>query len=133
MSGVPMTPTATANLDAGESNRPDRIGSGHVAQPSVERWFNVADFVAVPPGSYRYGNAGRNILTAPGRILLNFSFTKSFRTTESQRFELRWEIFNIPNHANFNKPETNITGASPGVITSALDARRIQVALKYIF
>jgi hypothetical protein len=133
LSGTPFTPTATANLDAGESNRPDRIGPGNLDNPTVDRWFNVRDFVVVPANSFRYGNAGRDVLTAAGRVLINVSATKNFYVREGHRLELRWEMFNVPNHANFNKPDANITGASPGVVTSALDGRRIQIALKYLF
>ncbi|MCP5115247.1 MAG: hypothetical protein GY953_30820, partial [bacterium] len=75
-SGPPFTPNVSANLDAGEASRPDRIGSGELDNPTVEKWFAVEDFVEIPSGAFRFGNSGRNILTAPGRWHVDASLAK---------------------------------------------------------
>lgn len=49
------------------------------------------------------------------------------------KLEVRWEIFKVPNFTNFLLPERNIDLPTAGVITQAQSARRMQVALKYIF
>lgn len=60
MSGSSFTPQlANSNFSLGEARRPDRIGSGKLANPSLQTWFNLADFKPVPTGWFRFGNSGR--------------------------------------------------------------------------
>ena len=60
---------------------------------------------------------------------------KSFRAfAESHRLQFRTEIHNTANRPNFGGPGTNIDAPSSlGRITSAGDARIIQLGLKYVF
>jgi hypothetical protein len=132
--GTPFTVrTSNSNVDLGEAQRPDRIGGGALDDPRPEMWFNARDFLLVPIGSYRFGNAGRNILNSAGRILVDASVMKTFRITERQRLQFRWEVFNAPNHANFLTPNTSVDSPSVGVVTRAMTARQMQAALKYMF
>ena len=79
-SGQPFTPVVSnAQEDQGEASRPDRIAQGTLANPSPERWFDVAAFPAVPVGAFRFGTSGRNILDGPGFVGMNLSLTKKFR------------------------------------------------------
>jgi hypothetical protein len=53
------------------------------------------------------GNAGRNSLTGPGLVNLDFSVFKNFpvkKISESFNVQFRSEFFNIMNHANFQPP-----------------------------
>ena len=93
------------------------------------------------------GNAGRNILTAPGIADVDFSLYKNIpvkRISENFNIQFRAEFFNILNRANFAPPilpdNTDIfdsTGAPTGVaglLTSTTnDSREIQFALKMIW
>jgi hypothetical protein len=93
------------------------------------------------------GNAGRNILTGPGTMNLDFSVFKNNpvkRISESFNVQFRAEIFNILNHANFAVPVTpdntdifDSTGAPTGVAgllsSTTTTAREIQFALKIIW
>jgi hypothetical protein len=48
--------------------------------------------------------------------------------------QLRGEFFNMPNHANFLNPSTNISvPATVGRITSAGDPRQVQLGIKFLF
>jgi hypothetical protein len=48
--------------------------------------------------------------------------------------DLRWEAFNVLNHARFNNPGTSLSsGNTFGIISSAQDPRIMQVALKVVF
>jgi hypothetical protein len=87
------------------------------------------------------GNVGRNILTGPGLINVNFSLIKNTRISERFSVQVRGEVFNVFNHPNFSVPSnpnnTDIfdsTGKrSPvaGLLTStATTAREIQLTLK---
>jgi hypothetical protein len=73
------------------NRRPDRIANSNLAgdQRSLSHWFdNSALSLAVG----HYGNSGRDILTAPGLINLDFSLFKNFRVSESKRVEFRWRM-----------------------------------------
>jgi hypothetical protein len=90
------------------------------------------------------GNAGRNILTGPGLVNLDFSLFKNIpikRVSENFKAQFRAEFFNILNRANFSVPvspdNTDIfdsTGAPTGVAglltSTTTTAREIQFALK---
>jgi hypothetical protein len=56
-----------------------------------------------------------------------------FRIVEGQTMEFRMEASNVFNHTNFLNPNSNISGAQFGRITSAEDPRIIQFGLKYNF
>jgi hypothetical protein len=72
-----------------------------------------------PPAGQVYcanllGNAGRNTITGPKLVNLDFSATKNFpihRISETFNVQFRTEIFNILNHSNFVAPEP-LTGGS---------------------
>jgi hypothetical protein len=50
-----------------------------------------------------------------------------------KKLQLRAEFFNVFNHTNFNSPQGDIINQSFGLVTSAMDPRIGQVALKFIF
>jgi hypothetical protein len=52
---------------------------------------------------------------------------------EEGRIQFRFEFLNALNHTNFDNPNTTVTSGSFGNITSADDARILQVALKLYF
>jgi outer membrane receptor protein involved in Fe transport len=98
------------------------------------------------------GNAGRNILTGPGILGLDFSVFKNNhirRISENFNVQFRMEIFNILNHANFAPPgpgdgNTDLfdgTGASLGgpggtagaLLRTTIPERQIQFAIKIVF
>ena len=63
-SGLPFTVTMSrdvANTGVG-GQRPNRIGSGKVDHPTLEKWFDPSAFVAAP--NFTYGNSGLRILIA---------------------------------------------------------------------
>jgi hypothetical protein len=61
------------------------------------------------------------------------SLIKNNTLTERLRRQFRAEFFNILNHANFGLPNSNISNAARGTITSAQDGRDIQLGLKLIW
>ncbi len=133
-SGQPFTPVvANSSIDRGEADRPDRFANGALANPTPELWFDTKAFVPVPTGSYRVGTSGRNILDGPGFAQANVALSRQFRVSEQKSFQLRWEVFNVTNHTNFLLPNTSVDVAAGGGVTSANDARIIQLGLKYIF
>ena len=51
----------------------------------------------------------------------------------SQAIEVRAEVFNLLNTANFGAPAAVAGVASFGTITTALDPRVVQLAVKFVF
>lgn len=132
VSGAPLTfvvPGAT--LGNGVNARPDIAGDPNLPDPSAALWFNPSAFVAPP--RYTFGNSGVGIMYGPSNSVLDSALMKDFNITESKFFQFRWELFNALNHVNLNGPNTTLNQPTTGRITSAGDARQMQLALKFIF
>lgn len=133
-SGSPFTVrVATVSFVNGEATRPDRIASGKLDNPTVDRWFDRSAFPVVPTGSYRFGTSGRNVLDGPGTMIINTSLSRRFRFWESKALQYRLEVFNLPNHPNFNLPENNIDTPTAGTIKRAKNNRNLQMSLRFEF
>jgi outer membrane receptor protein involved in Fe transport len=131
-SGIPFMPTL-ANVSNGQPSVPNRIAKGTVPDPDVSRWFNIAAFPAVPPNSFQFGNAGRGILDGPGQVQLNSNFSRNFALRERSNLQLRWELFNALNHANFGLPVRTVDTTNAATLTSVGSGRLMQFAVRYVF
>jgi hypothetical protein len=117
------------------------------AQPSDP---NAPPFNAPPLQCFNLrGNSGRNILSGPGLMNLDFSLFKNNsikRISESFNVQFRAEFFNVLNRADFALPSTALFrtdifdgSGSPsptaGVLTgpTAAPGREIQFALKFLW
>jgi len=131
--GFPFTPTTGVDnsLTGVGQDRPNVVGSPYVRDTNSLVWINPAAFVANPLGTF--GNAGYNSLIGPGYYDLDANLTRRFQIREHQRFELRFEFFNILNHTNLNLPVTSRSSANFGRIQSAADPRILQFAAKFNF
>jgi hypothetical protein len=130
--GRPFTVFLQTGVNNGAPSWPNRIGSGKLDNPSVDMWFNPADFVAPPPNTY--GDSGRGILYAPGHINFDTSLSKRFTVKGRTNLEFRWDAFNLFNHPAFGFPNANIGNPNAGRITTTIaDNRSMQFALKLNF
>jgi hypothetical protein len=100
---------------------------GILGDPSPTLWFDRTAYSA--PAAGTQGNAGRNTIRGPGTEQVNFSVSKRFPVSRA-RIEFRAEVFNLLNHNNFGNPDTNISNATVGTITSADDGRNMQLGLR---
>jgi len=89
--------------------------------------------VWVAPAQGTFGRQRKNSLYNPGFWNIDAGLRKTIPVTEKQRVQLRWEIFNLLNHPNWNGANNNPTGANFGLVTSKSGNRVMQLALKYIF
>jgi hypothetical protein len=64
---------------------------------------------------------------------VGFSLSKDFRVTERLRVQLRGELFNAFNVANFNAVDNVLVSPNFGRYTSAFDARRAQLVARVVF
>lgn len=135
--GLPFTVSQQQGLlSTGTGNRPDRIGSGILSNPTPDRWFDLTAFRPTTDNTGTYGNSGRNILRQPGQTQFDLSLVKNTRFKERFDHQLKFEFFNALNHPQFAGPGSTIGTASAGVISSLLyntPMRQIQIAMKLAF
>ena len=170
--GVPFTPTFGTDGDPLGLNSsdpwdyPNRVtgsGCGSLVNPGNPDHYIKTECFTLPTApsaafyskycdpSFGYptcinlrGNAGRNILTGPGLVNLDYSLVKNNHITESLNLQFRAEFFNLLNRANFQVPPlvagTDIfdsTGApnpNAGLLTSTTtSSRQIQLGVKLIW
>jgi hypothetical protein len=107
----------------------------------ITQYFDPSVFVSPQIGTL--GNVGRNSLRGPGYANVDMSFSKNVQLAGSHSVQLRAEVFNLFNRANFGQPNGTVFVPTPGGgaavnplvgrITTALDPRRMQFAIKYLF
>jgi hypothetical protein len=108
------------------------VGDPHVDDPSPAGWVNPAAFAA-PVNDF--GNAGRNILRAPGYWNVDLGVQKNIRFNRTGNLSLRVEMFNVFNHINLGNPAINISNqATAGRITSMSGRpRQVQFGARVTF
>ena len=130
--GRPFSVSLQTGVNNGAPSWPDRIGSGKLDDPTVNLWFNPADFVA--PRANTHGNAGRGILNGPGHVNFDASLSKRITVVGHSNIEVRWDVFNVLNHPGFGFPNSAIGNPNAGRITTTIvDNRSMQFALKLNF
>jgi len=86
--------------------------------------------VSMTPASF--GTANRRFFHGPGFNNTDFGILKRTQIKENYAFDIRFEFFNIFNHAQFINPGGNISDSgSFGVVTQARDPRIGQVSAKF--
>jgi hypothetical protein len=98
---------------------------------SLTNYLNPRAFAQ--PATGTLGNVGSRSVEGPGTWQFDLSLSRIFGLGESQRIEARAEAYNLTNSLRPGNPATSISGNTFGQITSALDPRILQFALKYIF
>jgi hypothetical protein len=70
----------------------------HTRNPDA---YLVANFVTPDPGTV--GNTPRNFLISPGLAQWDLTLAKNTKINEKLTVELRWEVYNVLNRANFSR------------------------------
>ena len=83
------------------------------------------------PGCGTFGNANRRFFHGPGFNNTDFGFLKRTVIHEKYAFDIRFEFFNIFNHAQFKNPDGNIDDQNFGIVTQARDPRIGQLSAKF--
>jgi Carboxypeptidase regulatory-like domain len=108
---------------------------------TVDRWFDTSVFQR-PAGRGDIGNNCYNAkIQLPGFTNHDISIFKDFPMHGPQRMQLRWEIYNLFNHPQWDAVNTqaqfdaagNQTNVNFGKVTSARTERRMQVSFRYLF
>jgi len=133
-SGQPFGITVQGDpANTGDANRPNVVGNPELSssQRSIERWFNTSALTANAP--FTYGNAGRNLLTQPGRVNTDIGLFKAFRITERVGLQFRAEAFNLLNTPPLGVPVTSLGDPAFGRIQSTGRPRNLQFGMKVLF
>jgi hypothetical protein len=89
--------------------RPNRICDGNIPGGGTrQKYFDTACFVL--PTGFTIGNAGCNVITAPGVINWNLGLTGTFVLHEQHLLRFRADMFNVWNHVNPSGPGSTLGG-----------------------
>jgi hypothetical protein len=133
--GRPFTVDQASNttLNSPMDQRPNRIASGKLTNPTRNMWFDPTAFVN-PTQPYTYGNAARDLLDGPGWAEIDLGLHKSFKLTERFNLQFRWEAFNVFNRTNLATPDATVGTQTVGMITSTeTPMRRQQIGLRLMW
>ena len=107
------------------------LGSDRPHGDMVARYFDTSLFTTNAVGTF--GNSGKNMIRGPRYFNTDLALLKVTNVTARVGLQFRAEFFNIFNNVNFNAPNSNVSSAQFGRITSALDPRIVQFGLKMLF
>ncbi|MBK9169538.1 MAG: carboxypeptidase regulatory-like domain-containing protein [Bryobacterales bacterium] len=134
-SGIPVDPKmqTTRVFNFNNQNRPNRVADGNLSGSArtVDRWFDPTAFVAPP--DLVLGDAGRNVLRAPGVFQMDMTVGKRFAFGENRFVQFRSEFFNLTNTVNLGAPVNIIGNPNVGRILGSRAARQVQFALRIHF
>jgi outer membrane receptor protein involved in Fe transport len=119
--------------------RPNYVG-GEIKNTAggTERYLSYFNrsALAIPPVTAPFGNLGRNVVYGFPYYQTNMVLAKNFAMpfiNEGARLQFRGEFYNLFNRTNFTAPNVDLTSANFGRVSSTLDPRFVQLALKLQF
>jgi hypothetical protein len=138
-SGAHLTPYITGQNTNGVgplySQRPDAIGNPNLPgdQRTNNRFFNVSAFSLPPTGSF--GDASRGSIVGPGLFIVNAALGRRMHFGPDNRFqfEVRGEVQNLTNTANFSNVVTVVNSTNAGVVTGDKPMRSMDIMLRLHF
>jgi len=135
-SGVPVAVTQSTNFNSFAGfgvQRPNLLSDPALPadQRTPNHWFNTAAFVTAP--QFTIGSASRNPVRGPSYRDVDMALMRRIPVGSRHVIELRAEVFNLLNTPNFSAPNAVAGAANFGTITSALDPRVTQLAVKFVF
>ena len=130
-SGFAIDP-GLATSNPGLATLPDRVPGTPMKGPkTVNQWFNTAAFSNPAPGYF--GDAGVGTIIGPGVINFDMALYKDFHIKREAAVQFRAEAFNVLNHTNLHGVSTAYGSGNFGAVTSALDPRIFEFALRLHF
>lgn len=143
-SGTPFTVSDSANvslqansppISGFAASRPNVVGDPNDGPRTVDEWMSRSAFERLNPQTQagQFGNAGRNIVRAPGYANLDMSFVREVGLSRGARLQLRAEMFNVTNRVNLGLPVADLNSPNFGRIFSAGAPRLMQFGAKLLF
>ena len=104
----------------------------------TDQYFDPTAFCLQPAGYI--GNAPRNSVVGPGSATVDLMISRAISLGATRHLQLRFEVFNILNRANFGSPQSGIFNANgtyrsdAGRITSTIGTpRQLQLGIKFLW
>jgi hypothetical protein len=121
------------------TDMPNRVGPVQIVNPrnanpgcpTVTGCYFLPSAFAVNTTAGSFGSANRRFFFGPGFNQTDFGMLKHTAINERFSFDVRFEFFNIFNHAQFMNPDGNISDTNFGIVTNARDPRIGQVSAKF--
>ena len=141
--GISLLSDIQLAANSGASQRPIQVlGNPLCANPSPSCWINKAAFLN--PAFGTLSTMGRDNIPGPRFFEIDAKLSREFRLHERESLEVRGEAFNLTNsfRAGIAAPSLQAGGSGVvttfglptfGTVTSALDPRIVQFALKFRF
>jgi hypothetical protein len=149
--GYPFSPSIqtpnwsrTGNTSTNAEDRPSvKPGTdpNRIIMGDPSHWFDTSVFVLQPRGTL--GNTPRNFLRGPGFANTDVSLVKNQALAGAARLQIRLEVFNVFNRANFAAPtrpvfaganENEAPLATAGQILRTVNSsRQVQLGVKLLF
>lgn len=129
--------------ESDDAQRPDLVPgrSNNPILGGADQYYDPFAF-SLPEEGF-YGNLGRNSMTRPGQVSLDFSVAKDTSiasVSESFTIQFRAEFFNIINRTNLGVPNRDLftgsgqrSGSAGRITASATTSRQIQLGLKILW
>jgi len=140
--GTPLTPSYqadTADVARGTAGslRPDRDFSQPIAAGggSQKQWFNTAAFTTPTANAagYTYGNASRNSIPGPGKVLNDMSLSKTKSLGDTRSMEVRATANNVFNTVQYSGVDTSVDSPTFGQVTSTATMRAFSFLARFRF
>ena len=120
-----FTPTFTGADPSGTgvtgSQRADRVASGILdpGQRTIDRWFDIDAFVALPNNIGRFGNSPRNVIEGPSSRVVHLSVAKGFGPAGGRNLQVQINALNVFNIENLdlNAGGMNMTATNKNPVT----------------
>jgi hypothetical protein len=128
--------SGTVNQQASNNNRLLDIPGTLLRCGSCSTPIRLASGVTraqLTPSVGTLGTLGRNTERTDGLVDIGFSLSKDLPLTERLRLQVRGELFNAFNVANFNAVDGVLVSPSFGRYISAFDPRRAQLVARIVF
>jgi hypothetical protein len=93
----------------------------------------VTPVFANDPAGPKYGSLGRNVFRGQRQEYVNASLFKNLHVTEGFSIQFRAQAYNLFNHVNRFRPETNLTSGNFGLDTSEQRRRQLEFGMRLLF
>lgn len=125
--------SGTDNLSGTNNNRINDVAGALTRDGSSAQPIRVTTPDAIKPAPGTLGTLGRNTERMDNLMTWNISLAKDFRVTETKKFEVRGELFNLFNKTSFSDVDAVLSSPTFGRALAAFDPRRMQVAARFVF
>ena len=145
--GAPVSPSCSSTAGfpfsdptlTGQAARCQEVADPRAFTHSFYNNFNTAAFAMAPVGSW--GNTGLGIFRQPTWWNWDMSLDRTIVVKEKLRLRMRWQAYNVFNHAEFNAFGTTYTfnasnintNTTTGQYTSTLNPRQMELSLRAEF